>query len=126
MFLVPLHTLDRGKVAVLFATGIIHDSKIGARLIHEARAPIFGEDARVVDGDDVTGVHGRSLTQRRPGVSPSPRVIELDGVSESKQVAVVTGASRGIGKGIALELGALGATVYVSGRTASAGGVSSS
>jgi dehydrogenase/reductase SDR family member 1 len=50
-------------------------------------------------------------------------VIELDGVSESKQVAVVTGASRGIGKGIALELGALGATVYVSGRTASAGGV---
>jgi NAD(P)-dependent dehydrogenase (short-subunit alcohol dehydrogenase family) len=50
-------------------------------------------------------------------------VIELEGVSESKRVAVVTGASRGIGKGIALELGALGATVYVSGRTASGGGV---
>jgi dehydrogenase/reductase SDR family protein 1 len=33
------------------------------------------------------------------------------------QVAVVTGASRGIGKGIALELGAAGATVYVTGRT---------
>jgi len=32
-------------------------------------------------------------------------------------VAVVTGASRGIGKGIALELGAAGATVYVTGRT---------
>ena len=30
---------------------------------------------------------------------------------------VVTGASRGIGKGIALELGAAGATVYVTGRT---------
>lgn len=32
-------------------------------------------------------------------------------------VAVVTGASRGIGKGIAIELGAAGATVYVTGRT---------
>jgi dehydrogenase/reductase SDR family protein 1 len=33
------------------------------------------------------------------------------------QIALVTGASRGIGKGIALELGAAGATVYVTGRT---------
>jgi dehydrogenase/reductase SDR family member 1 len=33
------------------------------------------------------------------------------------KVAIVTGASRGIGKGIALELGAAGATVYVTGRT---------
>jgi NAD(P)-dependent dehydrogenase (short-subunit alcohol dehydrogenase family) len=32
-------------------------------------------------------------------------------------VAVVTGASRGAGKGIALALGAEGATVYVTGRT---------
>lgn len=37
-------------------------------------------------------------------------------------VAVVTGASRGIGKGIALELGAAGATVYVTGRTTGGGG----
>jgi dehydrogenase/reductase SDR family protein 1 len=37
------------------------------------------------------------------------------------KVAVVTGASRGIGKGIALELGAAGATVYVSGRSVQAG-----
>ncbi|WP_405493766.1 SDR family NAD(P)-dependent oxidoreductase [Nocardia sp. NBC_00511] len=36
-------------------------------------------------------------------------------------VAVVTGASRGIGKGIALELGAAGATVYVTGRTVTPG-----
>ncbi|MFQ6395978.1 SDR family NAD(P)-dependent oxidoreductase [Nocardia sp. KC 131] len=36
-------------------------------------------------------------------------------------VAVVTGASRGIGKGIALELGAAGATVYVTGRSTAAG-----
>jgi len=34
---------------------------------------------------------------------------------------VVTGASRGIGKGIALELGAAGSTVYASGRTATDG-----
>ncbi|MBI5507148.1 MAG: SDR family NAD(P)-dependent oxidoreductase [Deltaproteobacteria bacterium] len=33
------------------------------------------------------------------------------------QVAVVTGASRGIGKGVALGLGEAGATVYVTGRT---------
>lgn len=38
------------------------------------------------------------------------------------KVAVVTGASRGIGKGIALELGALGMTVYVTGRSTAEGG----
>lgn len=36
-------------------------------------------------------------------------------------VAVVTGASRGVGKGIALALAAEGATVYVSGRTVTPG-----
>jgi len=35
----------------------------------------------------------------------------------SKAVALVTGASRGAGRGIALELGAAGATVYVTGRS---------
>ncbi len=37
------------------------------------------------------------------------------------KVAVVTGASRGIGKGIAMALGDAGATVYVTGRTTAAG-----
>ncbi len=37
------------------------------------------------------------------------------------KIAVVTGASRGIGKGIALALGELGATVYVTGRTVTPG-----
>src|SRR5450755_1644988 len=50
-------------------------------------------------------------------------MLELHPMSEPERVAVVTGASRGIGKGIALELGALGATVYVTGRTATTGGV---
>jgi NAD(P)-dependent dehydrogenase (short-subunit alcohol dehydrogenase family) len=35
----------------------------------------------------------------------------------SGTVAVVTGASRGVGRGIAVELGAAGATVYVTGRS---------
>src|SRR5215208_6019706 len=37
------------------------------------------------------------------------------------KVAVVTGGSRGVGKGIALGLGEAGATVYVTGRTAQEG-----
>ena len=44
----------------------------------------------------------------------------MDGSLEGA-IAVVTGASRGIGKGIATELGAAGATVYVTGRTVTAG-----
>jgi len=33
------------------------------------------------------------------------------------RIAIVTGASRGAGRGIAVELGAAGATVYVTGRS---------
>lgn len=40
---------------------------------------------------------------------------------QAERVVVVTGASRGAGKGIALALGATGATVYVTGRTRSEG-----
>src|SRR6476469_7351098 len=37
------------------------------------------------------------------------------------KVALVTGASRGVGKGVALGLGEAGATVYVTGRTVEEG-----
>src|SRR5512134_693089 len=37
--------------------------------------------------------------------------------SLSRKIAVVTGGSRGVGKGLALGLGEVGATVYVTGRT---------
>ena len=40
----------------------------------------------------------------------------------SGTVALVTGASRGVGRGVALELGEAGATVYVTGRTVEEGG----
>jgi len=43
--------------------------------------------------------------------------------SSKARIAVVTGASRGIGKGIALELGASGATVYVTGRSVEPGAI---
>src|SRR5918995_322412 len=39
-------------------------------------------------------------------------ILQLDG-----KVALVAGRSRGAGRGIAVELGAAGATVYVTGRT---------
>lgn len=42
---------------------------------------------------------------------------QLPSLPLAGQVAVVTGASRGAGRGIALELGAAGATVYVTGRS---------
>jgi NAD(P)-dependent dehydrogenase (short-subunit alcohol dehydrogenase family) len=40
---------------------------------------------------------------------------------EGKTVAIVTGASRGIGRGVAIALGAHGCTVYVTGRTVKPG-----
>lgn len=41
--------------------------------------------------------------------------------AESRKVAVVTGASRGVGKGVAIALGEAGATVYVTGRSTDGG-----
>ena len=49
-------------------------------------------------------------------MSREPEMGTLEG-----KVAVVTGASRGVGKGIALGLGEAGATVYITGRTVEEG-----
>src|SRR5262245_3226467 len=57
---------------------------------------------------------GRQRTIAATG-DRSRRVGALDGI-----VAVVTGASRGVGRGIALGLGEAGATVYVTGRATDA------
>ncbi|MDQ2745466.1 MAG: SDR family NAD(P)-dependent oxidoreductase [Chloroflexota bacterium] len=46
---------------------------------------------------------------------------EIANADLTGKVAIVTGASRGVGKGIALGLGEAGATVYVTGRTVEEG-----
>ncbi len=55
-----------------------------------------------------------------PATAGSSRAVAPE-VDLSGKVAVVTGASRSIGKGIAVELGAAGATVYLTGRTVEPG-----
>src|SRR6266545_5794491 len=45
----------------------------------------------------------------------------VDMVNLKGKVAIVTGSSRGVGKGIAIGLGEAGATVYVTGRTTQEG-----
>ena len=42
-------------------------------------------------------------------------------ISLNGKVALVTGASRGVGKGIALGLGEVGATIYITGRSVEEG-----
>lgn len=58
-----------------------------------------------------------TITNREYGRCPSAISMTTGRLADC--VCLVTGASRGIGKGIALELGAEGATVYVTGTTSS-------
>lgn len=60
---------------------------------------------------NVLAVHRLYLSLLCVLVFPSPQKMALSG-----WVCVVTGASRGIGRGIALQLSEAGATVYITGR----------
>src|SRR5579859_1141651 len=78
-----------------------------------------GQLGHRVDHNGATCRSPRGVTVQRLPSPPSRRnrregstVGVLDG-----KVAVVAGASRGIGRGIAIELGAAGAVVYATGRT---------
>ncbi|MCQ4209810.1 SDR family oxidoreductase [Streptomyces longispororuber] len=54
---------------------------------------------------------------RDPRTTPEPRDDRTAEAPLREKVALVAGATRGAGRGIAVELGAAGATVYVTGRT---------
>ncbi len=56
-------------------------------------------------------------SSERPTASVGVRRNESHGHTARRQVALVAGATRGAGRGIAVQLGAAGATVYVTGRT---------
>jgi NAD(P)-dependent dehydrogenase (short-subunit alcohol dehydrogenase family) len=71
----------------------------GSRSRHAPREAAAGELFTV-------GIDERSMTAQ------SATLADL-----SNTVALVTGASRGVGRGVALELGSAGATVYVTGRS---------
>ena len=84
----------------------------------------FAAERHAARRDDRRVAHGRARRSRcrRPGGRrrrrPPAAGLAGRGVSGLVgKVAIVTGASRGIGKGCALELGAAGATVYVTARS---------
>ncbi len=86
------------------------------------RGGLLGAPARpamaVGDHPWLASLHHSNEDDRMPSpdlqlpTEGDPRSRSLEG-----RVAVVTGASRGAGRGIALELGAAGATVYITGRS---------
>ncbi|MEU3976829.1 SDR family oxidoreductase [Streptomyces bacillaris] len=60
---------------------------------------------------------GPSSTPEKPDSTPAPDSSPVTGSDLAGRVALVAGGTRGAGRGIAVQLGAAGATVYVTGRT---------
>ncbi|MYR38931.1 SDR family NAD(P)-dependent oxidoreductase [Streptomyces sp. SID4944] len=60
---------------------------------------------------------GPSSTPEGPDSTPAPDSSPVTGSDLAGRVALVAGGTRGAGRGIAVQLGAAGATVYVTGRT---------
>jgi NAD(P)-dependent dehydrogenase (short-subunit alcohol dehydrogenase family) len=69
----------------------------------------------------ISRAYHEPITDQGPGESRA--LARLGGIMTrlDRQIALVTGASRGIGKGAALELAAAGATVYVTARSVTEG-----
>jgi NAD(P)-dependent dehydrogenase (short-subunit alcohol dehydrogenase family) len=72
-------------------------------------------------------ISGRGGSRFAPKVWPNRKACRVSdgywggGLVDSKPIAVVTGASRGAGRGIAIALGCHGCTVYVTGRSEKVG-----
>jgi len=82
-----------------------------SRLHHPPSANLFFLASLVI------AIHVSSLADALSSIPSSPVVDVYAMPNLSSRVAIVTGASRGIGKGIALELGRAGMTVYVASRS---------
>src|SRR5256885_3090997 len=68
---------------------------------------------------EIEGIRSQSSSSPRRSTAATLRSAAMawNAPSLEKTVAVVTGATRGVGKGVALVLGECGATVHVTGRT---------
>ena len=130
---------DVHPVGVTYLGGVVLGGGVTVVANHQAVVPEFR------GGQGVTGDGGRALAvrmcvdalvhtgsrvgwdkgvaSRRERYRPTSPTTSMDDTPPdadlSETVALVTGASRGVGRGIAHELGVGGATVYVTGRSTS-------
>src|SRR5262245_42880322 len=70
-----------------------------------------------------TEIGRRSDCRICPAIGPAPDMQDQGKWNLKQKVVLVTGGSRGVGRGIAEELADLGATVYVTGRSVKQAGL---